>query len=90
MSTLITLEEAQAKLAEIIAQPAPGEDVVITQDAQPIAAAHRIHKERPRFGSCKGMLTIVAEDEEHLEDFQEYMTCITPRHAHVSLVCARR
>ncbi len=76
MSTLITLEEAQAKLPEIIAQLAPGEDVVITQDAQPIAAVHRIPKEQmqPRFGSCKGMLTIAAEDEDHLEDFQEYMT----------------
>lgn len=75
MSTLITLEEAQAKLAEIITRLAPGEDVVITQDAQPIAAVHRIHKEqpRPRFGNCKGMLTIVAEDEEHLEDFREYV-----------------
>jgi hypothetical protein len=25
------------------------------------------------FGSCKGMLTIVSEDDEHLKDFEEYM-----------------
>jgi hypothetical protein len=27
----------------------------------------------PVFGSCKGMMTIVSEDEEHLKDFEEYM-----------------
>ena len=76
MYTTITLEEAQAKLPEIITQLTPGENVIITQDAQPIAAVHRLAKEhpQPRFGSCKGMLTIVAEDEEHLEDFKEYLS----------------
>ena len=28
---------------------------------------------QPVFGSCKGMMTIVSEDEEHLKDFEEYM-----------------
>ena len=28
---------------------------------------------QPVFGSCKGMLTIVSEDDEHLKDFEEYM-----------------
>jgi antitoxin (DNA-binding transcriptional repressor) of toxin-antitoxin stability system len=28
---------------------------------------------QPVFGSCKGMLTIISEDEEHLKDFEEYM-----------------
>jgi hypothetical protein len=29
---------------------------------------------RPVFGSCQGMLTTVSEDDEHLKDFEEYMT----------------
>jgi len=76
MSTTITIEEAQAKLPELIAKLAPGEEVVITQNDQPVAELHPIAREKPRpqFGSCKGMLTIVAEDEEHLEDFKEYMS----------------
>jgi antitoxin (DNA-binding transcriptional repressor) of toxin-antitoxin stability system len=76
MSTSITIEEAQAKLPELIAQLTPGEDVVITQNAQPVAELHRIiiEKPRPRFGSCQGMLTTVTEDKEHLEDFKEYMS----------------
>ncbi|HZL35788.1 MAG TPA: hypothetical protein VFC78_10800 [Tepidisphaeraceae bacterium] len=28
---------------------------------------------QPRFGNCLGMLTVVAEDDEHLHDFAEYM-----------------
>jgi len=73
MSTTITIEEAQAKLPELIAQLTPGEDVVITQNAHPVAELHLIAeaKPRPQFGSCQGMLTIVAEDEEHLKDFKE-------------------
>ncbi len=73
MSTTVTLEEAQAHLSELIAQLAPGEDVVITQNAQPVAELHLIAKTRPRpqFGNCQGMLTIVTEDEEHLKDFRE-------------------
>jgi antitoxin (DNA-binding transcriptional repressor) of toxin-antitoxin stability system len=75
VSTVITIEEAQAKLPELLAKLAPGEAVIITQDDQPVAELHPIAREksRPKFGSCKGMLTIVAEDEGHLEDFKEYM-----------------
>lgn len=36
---------------------------------------HRSESEpaRPVFGSCRGMLTIVSEDDDHLKDFEEYM-----------------
>lgn len=66
MPTIVTIEEAQAKLLELITQLAPREDVVITQNAQPVAELHLIAKGKPqpRFGSCQGMLTIIAEDEE--------------------------
>ena len=37
MSATITVEEAQAKLKELIHQLAPGEEVVITENQQPIA-----------------------------------------------------
>ena len=75
MSFTRTLEEAQAKLPELIASLAPGEEVVVTQDAQPVAELHLIAKARPRpqFDNCRGMLTIVAEDDEHLVDFKDYM-----------------
>ncbi len=30
-------------------------------------------KQRPGPGLCKGMITIVSDDEDHLKDFEEYM-----------------
>ena len=75
MSTIISIEEAQARLPEIIGRLAPGEEVVITQGNEPVAELRPAPpaKPRPKFGSCQGMLTIVSEDEEHLEDFKDYM-----------------
>ena len=71
----ITIEEAQTTLPDIIRQLRPGEEVIITKDNQPVAELRALAtgKPQPRFSSCKGMLTIVTEDEEHLEDFKEYM-----------------
>jgi prevent-host-death family protein len=74
MST-VTIEEAQAKLPELIDKLALGEEVIITRNQQPVAQLipPPTAQPHPVFGSCKGMLTIVSEDEEHLEDFKEYM-----------------
>jgi antitoxin (DNA-binding transcriptional repressor) of toxin-antitoxin stability system len=76
VSSFIPIEEAQKRLAEIIEQMVPGQQLFITQNDKTIA---RIVREisppyqRPEPGSAKGMLTILAEDDEHLEDFKEYM-----------------
>ncbi len=73
--TSVTIQEAQAKLSDLIHNLVPGDEVVITENNQPVAklVASPAEKPRPMPGRCKGMLTIVAEDDEHLEDFQEYM-----------------
>ena len=76
MSTTITVEEAQAKLADLIHKLTPGEAVVITENNQPVATLvgeKPAVRKRPKPGLCKGMITIVADDEEHLKDFSEYM-----------------
>jgi antitoxin (DNA-binding transcriptional repressor) of toxin-antitoxin stability system len=55
---------------------APGEEVLITENGQPVAklvGEQRPVRRGPQPGLCKGMLTIVAEDDEHLRDFEEYM-----------------
>jgi prevent-host-death family protein len=71
----VTIEEAQAKLAELIDKITLGEEVIITRNQQPVAQLVPLPdaKPQPVFGSCKGMLTIVAEDDEHMADFKEYM-----------------
>lgn len=75
MST-ITIEEAKEKLLELIDQLAPGEEVIITRNQQPVAKLvgqqHATRKPRQP-GNCKGMLTIISDDDEHLEDFKDYM-----------------
>lgn len=73
MSTTIGIDEARTKLKDIIAQLGPDDEVVITENSRPIARLIAPHKAQPQFGSCKGMLTIVQDDEEHLADFKEYM-----------------
>jgi len=74
MST-VTIAEAQAKLPELIAKLALGEEVIITCNQQPVAQLIPLSsvKPQPIFGSCKGKLTIVSEDDTHLEDFKEYI-----------------
>jgi antitoxin (DNA-binding transcriptional repressor) of toxin-antitoxin stability system len=74
--TIVTIEEAQAQLPQLIEHLAGGEQVVITRDQRPVARllAEEAPKQEPRkAGNCKGMLTIVADDDEHLKDFAEYM-----------------
>lgn len=71
----VSIQEAQAKLPDLIHQLSPGEEVLITENNLLVAKLVGAPAEKPRPfpGRCKGMLTILAEDDEHLEDFKEYM-----------------
>jgi prevent-host-death family protein len=71
----VTLEEAQARLPELIDQLAPGEEVIITRNARPVArlVSQATPKPQPVFGRGRGKVIVVSEDEEHLKDFEDYM-----------------
>lgn len=74
--TIVTLEEAQAKLPELIDNLASGDELVITRNEKPIARlqAETSSPRTPRkAGSAKGLLQLLVEDDEHLKDFAEYM-----------------
>ncbi len=74
--TQISLEEAQAKLPEIIHRLSAGDEVVITEGRNTVARLIRPAGTKNRLripGSAKGKLTILVEDEEHLRDFETYM-----------------
>jgi prevent-host-death family protein len=73
--TTVSLAEAQAQLPALLEKVAAGHEIVITRDDTPLALIKPIPKTKPQpqFGSCKGMLTIVSDDDEHLEHFKEYM-----------------
>jgi prevent-host-death family protein len=79
MTTTITLDEAQAKLKELIRQMAQGDVVIITENEHPVA---RLVTEppkpklgsRPSPGLGKDMITFIAPDfDAPLEDMKEYM-----------------
>jgi antitoxin (DNA-binding transcriptional repressor) of toxin-antitoxin stability system len=74
MST-ITIEEAQARLPDLIAKLQHGSGLVITRDTKPVAQLLPIPPAtpQPEFGICRDKLTIVADDRDHLADFEEYM-----------------
>jgi antitoxin (DNA-binding transcriptional repressor) of toxin-antitoxin stability system len=70
-----TLEEAQGRLAEIIENLLPGEEVIITTcNDLPVAriVAEPGLKRFPLPGRGKGMLTILSEDDDHLQDWGAY------------------
>jgi len=76
MSPTITVEEAQAHLRELIDKLAPGEEIMITRGQQAVAklVGQGVQARKPRQpGGCKGMITLLVEDDEHLKDFAEYM-----------------
>lgn len=70
----LSVQEAQAQLPELIEQLSSGTGIIITRDETPVAQLVPLAgKPQPQFGSCKGKLLILAEDDEHLADFREYM-----------------
>jgi antitoxin (DNA-binding transcriptional repressor) of toxin-antitoxin stability system len=75
--TMITVEEAQARLSQLIDGLAPGEELVITRDARPIAQLIGLPAGKPLpvpgRGRGRGKLVIVSDDDDHLKDFEDYM-----------------
>jgi antitoxin (DNA-binding transcriptional repressor) of toxin-antitoxin stability system len=66
-----TVEDAQARLPELLERVTGGEEVVITRDGRPVASLG-LPRGVPIPGRCKGMLVVRAEDDDHLKDFAEY------------------
>ena len=70
----ITLEEAQAHLAEIIDRLTPGAEVVLTRGDKPVATikATLSPREAPRLGTLKGTVLSMEHFDDPLEEFEEY------------------
>ena len=79
MTATIAIDEAQANLKELIHQLAPGEEVIITENQQPVAKLvgelpKAKHGLRPPPGLGKGMITFIAPDfDAPIDDMKEYM-----------------
>ena len=75
---IVTIQEAQAKLPDLIHKLVPGDEVVITENNQPVAKlVSEPPKQKPGLrpppGLGNGCITIISDDDEHLKDFAEYM-----------------
>lgn len=74
MSYTVTVEDAANRLADLISNLHPGDEITVLSENQPVA---RIIPPpsipRRRIGACKGMLIINREDDSHLVDFKDYM-----------------
>jgi antitoxin (DNA-binding transcriptional repressor) of toxin-antitoxin stability system len=74
MPTLVTLEDAQARLPQLLEQLHPGEEIIITRDGRPVARLIRqgTPPRTPRRpGTSKGTVLYMAPDfDAPLEDFK--------------------
>jgi antitoxin (DNA-binding transcriptional repressor) of toxin-antitoxin stability system len=71
----VTLGEAQARLTELIGQLQPGEEMIITEQGQPLAKVKKTERTSwpCKAGSAAGKIRLAADFDAPLEDFEEYM-----------------
>ena len=71
----IELEKAKAQIESLLQTALEGEEVVITQNEQPVLKLVSIPpaKSRRQSGSAKGLITMSDDFDEPLEDFAAYM-----------------
>lgn len=71
----VSIEEAKTSLPDLIDAAVNGEEVVIAKDEQHLVRLVPVPRTKscPRFGSAKGLITMLGDFEEPLEDFEEYM-----------------
>jgi prevent-host-death family protein len=77
VTVTVTVDEAQARLRELIENLAPGEEVLITLNQQPVARLVPVASlpRKPRQpGTLRGTVLHMAPDfDAPLEDFREYL-----------------
>ena len=71
----LSIEEVQLRLPQIIHELHPGEELVITSGDRPVARllGEGTVRQPRKAGNCQGLMVIVADDDDHLQDFAEYM-----------------
>ena len=75
--TTVTIQEAQSTLTDLIHRLSSGEEVLITENDQPVArlvhAAAVANRKARQLGTMKGSVLYMAPDfDAPLEDFKEY------------------
>ena len=77
MSAILTLDQVQANLKQLIDDLAPGQEIVIIENEQPVARLvgdRAVRQPRPAPGLGKGSVLYMSPDfDEPLDDFREYV-----------------
>jgi antitoxin (DNA-binding transcriptional repressor) of toxin-antitoxin stability system len=74
--TVITLEEAQKSLPDLLARLQPGEEILISEQGQPLAQVKKVgRKSGPARAGCyqKPEFWMAPDFDAPLEEFREYM-----------------
>ena len=73
----VTIQEAQAQLPDLIHRLSDGDELVITENNQPVAKLARTVAPKQQWpckaGSAKGKIWMAPDFDAPLEDFKEYM-----------------
>jgi antitoxin (DNA-binding transcriptional repressor) of toxin-antitoxin stability system len=71
----VNIEDAKSNLPDLIDAAVNGEEIVIAKDDQHIVKLVPVSRARPRpqFGSAKGLISMLDDFDEPLDDFAEYM-----------------
>ncbi len=70
----VEVKQAQSRLEELVGQVARGEEVILMQEARPVAKIISLAPQsaRRRFGSAKGLIHMRDDFDESVEDFRTY------------------
>jgi prevent-host-death family protein len=71
----VTLQEAQARLPELLERLQPGEEITITDHGQPLALVKKAERNSwpCKAGSARGKIHLAPDFDAPLEEFKEYM-----------------
>lgn len=76
---MISLDQAEGHLVEIVEKLAPGEEIVLTRNDKPVATIKAAPPEPPsrpipKFGTMKGTILYIAPDFDAIpEGFEDYL-----------------
>ena len=75
VTTQIELERAAGCLPSLVADLRDGDEIILTKDDVPVAriVGYSRPARKRRLGTAKGLITIVDDFDEPLEEFEEYM-----------------
>lgn len=73
--TQLDITQAKSNLSHLLDLAIDGEEIIITQNNQPVAKIVPLNVKHPlKFGSAKDKVWMSDDFDEPLKDFQEYMS----------------